>query len=362
MKKTNLERMDRSEDNDSVAERSGGEKQTVKSDDFNFAVNDSNLLNYLLDHVLDFIYFKDTQNRFIRASRSLAQSFGIEDTDELIGKTDFDFFTNEHAQQAFEGENEILRTGRTLVIEEKETRKDHADNWVLTTKMPMYDQNGKIIGTFGISRDITDRKNAEDNLRHQAEQLKIQIHEINQLQEQLQDQAIHDALTGLCNRRVMDQVLSKQLSVCKQLRMPFCIIIIDIDQFKSINDKYGHQVGDAFLEEYGKCIMASTRSNDFSCRLGGDEILMAFQNMTLEEANHKAESIRQKLRAIEITHEDEIIHTTVSIGIASFPADGKSINELITRADEAMYSAKSEGRDQIILASKLELDRAENKP
>lgn len=331
------------------------EKQGSFSD---LSVNDSYLLNYMLDHVPDHIYFKDTKNRFIKISKSLADSFSLKDPAEAVGKTDFDYFSTEHAQLAFEGEQEIVRSGRTLCIEEKETWTDHPDTWVLTTKIPMCDEKGKIIGTFGISRDITDRKIAEDNLRLQAERLKNQIDEINELQEQLQDQATHDALTGLCNRRIMDQVLSRQLTVCKQLKLGFCIVIIDVDNFKHINDKYGHQVGDILLQEFGKNILASTRTDDFSCRLGGDEMLMAFQNMTLREAANKAEILRHKLDAIAIEREGKNISTTVSMGIASYPADGNSINELITRADEALYKAKAEGRNQVIVASpqKLILD------
>jgi diguanylate cyclase (GGDEF)-like protein/PAS domain S-box-containing protein len=312
-------------------------------------VPDKYLLNHLLDFVPEHIYFKDLQSRFIRLSASMAQLFGIDAVEEAIGKTDFDFFSIEHAQQAFEEEQEIIRTGRTLSIEEKETRQNLPDRWVLTTKMPMYDKNGKIIGTFGISRDITDRKFAEDNLRLQAYRLKNQIVEINLLQEQLKDQATHDTLTGLFNRRMMDQILTEQMSRCKELNQSFVIFIIDIDQFKNVNDVYGHQVGDSMLEEFGKCILASTRADDFSCRLGGDEILMAFQKMSQEEAKNKAELIRKKLGAITIKRDKQKISTTVSIGIAIFPLNGKTVNELINRADEALYIAKEKGRNQVVM-------------
>lgn len=128
-------------------------------------------------------------------------------------------------------------------------------------------------------------------------------------------------------------------------------MILDIDQFKRINDEYGHQIGDVFLKEYGKCILESTRADDFSCRLGGDEILMAFQKMTIDGAVKKADSIRQKLGAISVQREGQQISTTVSIGIASYPTNGNSINELIAQADEALYLAKEKGRNQVVMAS-----------
>ena len=315
-------------------------------------VSDRYLLIHLLDYVPEYIYFKDLNSRFIRLSKSLSSAFGLDDPSEAIGKTDFNFFSSEHARLAYEGEQEVIRTGRTLSIEEKETRVDHPDRWVLTTKMPIYDENRNIIGTFGISRDITDRKIAEDNLRSQANRLQTQIHEINQLHEQLQDQAIHDTLTGLFNRRMMDEILTRQLTDCQKLNTSFCIVVIDIDQFKNINDLYGHLVGDAILTEFGKCILASTRADDFSCRLGGDEILMAFQRMSVLEATNKAELVRKKLEAIVIHNEGKTISATVSIGVAAYPNHGSSVNELISRADEALYVAKEKGRNQVVLASK----------
>ena len=317
-------------------------------------VSDRDLLKHLLNHVPEYVYFKDMESRFIRVSKSLVKSFGYDDPSIAVGKTDFDFFSAEHARQAFEGEQEIIRTGRTLSIEEKETRHDQPDAWVLTTKMPMYNSEGEIIGTFGISRDITERKMAEENLRSQAHRLQNQIEEINQLQEQLKDQATHDTLTGLFNRRVMDQVLAQRLLDCKDLNLTFCILIIDIDEFKNINDQYGHQTGDAILEQFGRTILASTRTDDFSCRLGGDEILMAFQRMSVVEALHKAEVIRQKLGDVAVKFGEQWISATVSIGIAVYPQHGKTVNELISKADEALYTAKQKGRNKVSLAPILE--------
>jgi len=120
------------------------------------------LLRALLDTTPDNIYFKDKNSRFIRTSKAMAQWFGLNDPDQIVGKTDFDFFSEEHAQQAYKDEQEIIQTGRALIgIEEKETWPDGRETWVSTTKMPLRDEQGKIIGTFGISRNITERKLAE---------------------------------------------------------------------------------------------------------------------------------------------------------------------------------------------------------
>jgi two-component system sensor histidine kinase/response regulator len=125
------------------------------------------LLHTLMDNLPDHIYFKDHASRFIRISEKLAQMFGLSDPSQAVGKTDFDFFTGEHAQQAYEDEQNIIRTGQTLSIEEKETHHDRPDTWVSTIKLPMRDKKGNIIGTFGISRDITESKQAEEELNQE---------------------------------------------------------------------------------------------------------------------------------------------------------------------------------------------------
>jgi PAS domain S-box-containing protein len=128
--------------------------------------DDSELLDVLMETLPDSIYFKDAASHFIRANRAMAQRFGAADPAELTGKTDADFFTAEHAGQALANEQEIIRTGRPLVgVEEKETWPDGRETWVSTTKVPLRDRHGRVVGTFGISRDITDRKKAEVALR-----------------------------------------------------------------------------------------------------------------------------------------------------------------------------------------------------
>ena len=122
------------------------------------------LLQTMMDHVPDHIYFKDVDGRFIRNSKSHARMLGLSDPALVVGKTDFDFFS--HAQQSFENEQEVMRSGQPLVdLEEHVVWSDGRQTWVSTTKVPLTDQNGQIIGTFGIARDITDRKRTEEALR-----------------------------------------------------------------------------------------------------------------------------------------------------------------------------------------------------
>jgi rsbT co-antagonist protein RsbR len=138
---------------------------------------ESDLLHALMETLPDAIYFKDTESRFIRINKAQADRFGLEPA-QAVGKSDFDFFTEEHARPAYEAEQEIIRTGQPLLnLEEKETWPDRPDTWVATTKLPLRDHAGNIIGTFGISRDITDRKQAEEALTRAYAEIEQQVAE-----------------------------------------------------------------------------------------------------------------------------------------------------------------------------------------
>ena len=130
------------------------------------------LLRALLKHVPDSIYFKDLQSRFLRVSDSQVRKKKLSGTDDLIGKTDFDVFSSEHAQNAFDDEQRIIRTGEPVIDkEEKETWPDGRVTWVSTSKLPLHDLKGRVIGTFGVSRDITARKVAEEKLKTTQKEL-----------------------------------------------------------------------------------------------------------------------------------------------------------------------------------------------
>ena len=149
---------------ESVKERKQTEKELVQ---------EQYLIDALLNNLPDHVYFKDRESRFIRINKAQAQFLGLNDTTQAVGKTDFDFFTGEHAQQAYDDEQDIIRTGQMLSLEEKETHHDHSDTWVSTVKLPLCDKEGTIIGTFGISRDITNHKLAEEEIKLKNEMLQI---------------------------------------------------------------------------------------------------------------------------------------------------------------------------------------------
>ncbi len=144
-------------------------------------VSDHDLLHVLLESLPDAIYFKDLHSRFIRVNKALAHKICGAEPAALIGRTDFDFFTADHARPAYESEQEIIRTGQPILdLEEKETWPDGHVTWVSTTKVPLRDRAGRIIGTYGISRDITARKEAEILRQELQLQLALKLEAIGQ--------------------------------------------------------------------------------------------------------------------------------------------------------------------------------------
>jgi PAS domain S-box-containing protein len=185
-------------------------------------VHEHDLLHILMENTPDAIYFKDLQSRFLRINRGLADRFGLADAAEAIGKTDFDFFTEEHARQAYLDEQEVIRSGRPLLSrEEKEVWPDGRVTWASTTKLPLRDRGGAVIGTFGISRDITHRKQSEAALREAKE-----LAEISQQRTRLIVDSANDAYVAMdadgfiidWNRQAeMTFGWSREEVVCRQL-------------------------------------------------------------------------------------------------------------------------------------------------
>ncbi len=153
------------------------------------------LLDNLMQNTPDRIFFKDKDSKFIRISRATTEHFGLVNPDKAVGKTDFDFFSEEHAQQAYEDEQEILNSGTPLVGKiEKETFEDDSkhDYWALTTKMPLLDEDGEVIGTFGISRDFTNQKKMEDQLELERNRLNVLTEELSE-QNAIMEEDMHMA-------------------------------------------------------------------------------------------------------------------------------------------------------------------------
>jgi len=195
--------------------------------------------------------------------------------------------------------------------------------------------------------DISDRKQMETKLAKSNENLRSRVTEIESLQEQLREQAIRDPLTELFNRRYLQETLDREIARAEQNGRPVSLIIMDLDHFKRINDTYGHVAGDTILIAIGKLIRANCREDDVACRYGGEEFLVVMPGAPIQVAQKRANLLCDKIQKLNVNYNDHIMQTTVSLGVAAFPVDGSSGEEILICADRALYQAKQDGRNRV---------------
>jgi len=185
--------------------------------------------------------------------------------------------------------------------------------------------------------DVTERNRAE--------------REVLALQEQLREQSTHDTLTGLYNRRYLEESFGRELALAERGRHPISVIMGDLDHFKAVNDQYGHQAGDEVLRVFGGLMKQQARASDIYCRYGGEEFLLILPKMPEASAIERAEQLRAAMAAAPVICGACAIAMTASFGVATYPRDGRTGDELIAAADGALYAAKAAGRNRVNVSS-----------
>jgi diguanylate cyclase (GGDEF)-like protein len=284
-------------------------------------------MSNLLSSAEERVYFKDRASRFLLVSSGWLAAYAPGRTvGDLVGKTDFDVFSSEHARAAFADEQQIIATGQPLTVKtEQETFSDHPSAWVSSTKMPLRDESGQIIGTFGISRDITAQIEAEKALAHQA---------------------LHDPLTGLANRVALMDRLTQALVAMERHRSRLAVLFIDLDNFKEINDSFGHDAGDLVLTEIARRLTGIARRSDTIARLGGDEFVVLCPEL---DARTGPEDIGSRIVgtiAVPYIDNGRNLSVTCSVGIAVTGDPATEPDRMIRDADVTMFEAKRAGRSR----------------
>jgi len=466
---------------------------------------EKDLFTTLMATVPDCVYFKDAESRYLRVNAAMGRRLGLSNVAEAIGKSDTDFYDPEHAEKARADEKDVLQTGRALIDrEELEASGSGHEVWVMSSKLPIVDIDGSIVGTFGIFRDITASKQAEQALESanskltgwvdqlekrnwegtllsemgellqtcvtesEAEKILSQfagdlfpalsgalsmirasrnavertatwgdptvsaavflpencwalrrgrvhasgisngrmkcthldqgcagsfvcvpmvahgealgvLHLVRldgqdldeselrlatmvaermglaaanlRLREVLKAQSIRDPLTGLFNRRYMEESFERELHRANRDGSTIGAIMLDLDHFKQFNDIFGHDGGDVILEEFSELLLARTRKEDIVCRYGGEEFLIILPGASLEDTQGRAESLLGAVRNIAVSSRGrELGPISASIGVALYPKHGGTLGTLIGAADEALYQAKARGRDCVMVA------------
>jgi diguanylate cyclase (GGDEF)-like protein len=293
----------------------------------------------LVERMTDGVIVVDAHRRVVDANAAAARFLGMRSS--LVGRD---------IGAAGEGWSELdlsCPSGEERHIEITLSREPllHVD----VRMTPLHEPGQRAAGCLIVMRNITTRYEAETSLQQANERLRDDVRRIEALQTELTDQAIRDSLTGLFNRRYLDEILPRELARAAREKSVVSVVMIDIDHFKETNDRRGHREGDRLLSLFGTLLRERTRPGDVACRYGGEEFLLVLPGASLEIARDRMEAIRNEC-SLRLRAEGFAQPPTLSAGVAAFPEHAGSDDELLQAADEALYRAKAEGRDRVCVA------------
>jgi diguanylate cyclase (GGDEF)-like protein len=309
-----------------------------------------NLLSQNLEDAGLYVYAHDAQGkpRFEYLSASMETLTGVKTADALRDAWSIhSLILPECLTRLMELEEQ---SRQSLARFEIEIRQKHAITgelqWLLLRSTPRRRPDGSTVW-YGVQMDITARKHNERLLQEANARLSLQMQEIENLHEVLREQSLRDPLTGLYNRRYLSETLEREIARAERENLPLSVIISDIDNFKRINDTYGHQTGDLFLVEIARLMNKNARRSDIVCRYGGEEFLLVLPGTNVESAAKRADEIRRKCMQLHLRQDEHDMQVSMSFGVATYPTHGSEADEIIIKADQALYLSKAAGRNRV---------------
>ena len=258
--------------------------------------------------------------------------------------------SGEHSSEFYRELWETISSGKEWYGEFFNKKKNGGLYWEKASISPVFNEDGAITHYVAVKEDITEQKKAHEALQEANRQLRAQLDQINELQATLREQATQDSLTGLHNRRYFDEILGKEFARAKRESYPISLVLLDLDNLKTINDTGGHPIGDQALRSTAKHLQGHTRGQDTVCRIGGDEFAIIMPNITEKDSLQRTQEMLASIRNVTLLHlRDKTLHITFSAGIAAFPTHGETMDEVISFADAALYLAKARGRNRVEL-------------
>ena len=204
------------------------------------------------------------------------------------------------------------------------------------------------IGVVAFDRNQQLRRTREA-LRASELAIQERLSEIQALRDRLQEQAVRDPLTGLHNRRYLEEAFRTEAARCQRDALRLTLVMIDIDHFKKVNDTYGHLAGDQVLIALASLLRSEVRATDAACRYGGEEFVLLLPGMDARTAWARADQWRDSFSQLAVRHDDLVLRATLSMGMATYPDSGDSLGDLMRCADLALYRAKRSGRNRTVI-------------
>lgn len=300
------------------------------------------MLQSIVDHLPQLVFWKDADRRYLGCNRPFADYLGLQ-VGDLIGRNDQELcLANGHldprhlARYHDEDRKVISEASPGVDIEVLEQHPSGADVWTRVQKVPLFEQDGSVKGVLGVAEDITPRK---------------------QLELRLSQMAHYDSLTGLPNRAYLLAQLDNAIRRNSVADGLLSVLYFDIDRFKAVNDTWGHDTGDLVIREFATRVMQIVRETDVVGRIGGDEFVMVSESVkSRRDLLGVAERLAQNIRRPFLPREGIVLDLSTSIGVA-FLEDGIDAEELMRRADQAMFAAKRSGRDRVEVYDPTARDR-----
>jgi len=280
--------------------------------------------------------------------------------------TTMDISSSSKSVDQYQQEIDRLRQEVATLKQEKydleillENTVDHSD----TVEALLHESNRQLRGEIlerkqieqELQRSQTDLKRLLEMVSRDKQDLEIILEMITEhgdfIEEQSHQDSIHDGLTQLYNRNYLEEVLERELDQADDHHSSVGLVMIDIDYFKVFNDTFGHDAGDTVLQSVSQCLQDQLNDKGIAFRYGGEELTLVLPHYNLEQTAELAEQIRQQIKHLEVHHQGQLLApVTISLGVACYPVHGPTPTELLKAADVALYQAKNEGRDRVILA------------
>tara|TARA_R110002073_G_scaffold20090_2_gene72510 strand:- start:907 stop:3075 length:2169 start_codon:yes stop_codon:yes gene_type:complete len=284
------------------------------------------LLSTIIDAVPESIFWKDIKLNFLGCNVAFSKDAGVALPGNIIGKNDYDLWLSKEQADAYRNDDQQVIDSGVPRLNYEEPMDTLGGKWLQTSKVPLRDNDNKIIGVLGIYRDITDKKRQDELVISQAN---------------------YDDLTQLPNRNLFQYQLNKEIKKSRRNGSLLSLMFLDLDHFKDINDTLGHAAGDKLLKMVSRRIIKCVRETDTVARLGGDEFAVILSDINSIRNDIIAQNIIETMNKAFRINQDKVEHyISTSIGIVLYPDDGENIESLMKHADQAMYKAKSEGRNR----------------